>query len=350
MGHYCVLVIGENARDQFDKFQRAEYAHPTENKYLVAVDVLEEVKAKYERHTTRFLRDEAGGLHDPWDARFWRPLGDGEPETGPADSPVVTNLTEHKRQFVPAGFQRVDLPTQGLVSLRSWITQWYGFAVLGQGEEPDVMKTHRGGWMRVNEAGEVIEAMERTIPNGIWDWFEGTVDLFKLKPGATGLSIRNGEKVVSDCAGAARKGAIDLASMRADEGRKAAELWDKAASARGPLTWERYDALCKQHNARPFDYQSAAWIEYRKQAAIEAMYAAGCSPHDQGASLDKLGLPREEYAAINRDKAVFQHFSYVVKDGEIIYGDAISPSLPDLNKMLDELSDDTLLTAASMHA
>lgn len=351
MGHYSVLVIGENIWDQFDKFQRAEYADRTKNKYFTAVDILDKARARYERETTRFLQDKDGGLHDPWDAQFWRTVGNDEPEPMPGDYPVVTNLTASKRLYVPTDFQSVQIPTRELVTFKDWICKFYGVAVLADGQEPDVLKTHREGWIRVNAAGDVIEAIEWTIPQGAWDYFEGTIDLFKLKPGATGLSIHREEHVVDDYAGCARKGAIDLEWMRHEEGQKAAELWDKAATARGSLTWERYEALCQKYDTRLFDYTSPAWKEYRKQPAIEAMYAADCSPYNQGACLDNFGMPRDEYIQLHRDKTIFQHFGYVVKDGEIIHDSWDIPlPLSDLNKLLEDLPDDALLTAASVHA
>lgn len=351
MGHCSVLVIGENPLDMFDKFQRAEYADSTKNKYFTAVDILKEARARYDRDTTRFLQDKDGGLHDPWDAQFWRPVENDEPAPEPKDYPVVTNLTASKRLYVPTDFQQVHVPTSELVTFQDWICKYYGLAVLADDQEPDLLKTHREGWIRVNATGDVIEAMQWTIPNGVWDYFEGTIDLFKLKPGATGLSIRGEEQVVNDYAGCARKGAIDLEWMRDQEGQKAAQLWEKAATARGSLTWVRYDALCKKQNARLFDYKSPAWEEYRAQPAIDAMYAAGCSPYNQGACLDNFGITLDEYIQLHRDKTIFQHFGYVVKDREII-DDSIDIRLPlaDLNKILEELPDDVLLTAASVHA
>lgn len=350
MGHCSVLVIGEDPLDMFDKFQRAEYADPTKNNYFTAIDILEKARARYNRDTTRFLQDKDGGLHDPWDAQFWRSVENDEPAPEPKDYPVVTNLTASKRLCVPTDFQQVHIPTSELVTFQDWICKYYGLAVLADGQEPDLLKTHRGGWIRVNEAGEVTEAMERTIPNGIWDYFEWTIDLFKLKPGATGLSIRGEEQVVDSYAGCARKSAIDFEWMRNEEGQKAAQLWDQAATARGSLTWVRYDELCKKHNARLFDYESPAWKEYRAQPAIDAMYAAGCSPYNEGACLDSFGFPRNEYIDLHREKVIVRYFGYVVKDGDLIYGDDICPSLQALNQILEDLPNHTLLTAASVHA
>lgn len=350
MGHYCVLVIGENPMDQFDKFQRAEYADRSRNKYFTTVDILERARTLYDRDTTRFLQDQDGGLHDPWDAQFWRTVSDDEPEVAPKDYPVVTNLTANKRLYVPDGFREVRIPARELTRFQDWIGKYYGLSILNEGQELDLAKTHREGWIRVDDTGEVIEALQWTIPNGLWDYFEWTLDMFKLKPGVTGLSIRGEEETVNDYAGSARKSAIDFEWMRNEEGQKAADLWDKAAAARGNLTWARYEALCKKHNARLFDYESPAWEEYRRQPAIDAMYAAGCSPYHQGACLDHFGLSRHEYIDLQCEKIIFWHFGYVIKDGEILYGDDIRPSLQTLNQMLEDWPEHTLLTAASVHA
>lgn len=350
MGHYHVLVIGENPQDQFDKFQRAEYADRVKNKYFTAVDVLDQARQRYNRATTRFLQDKDGGLHDPWDAQFWRTVSENEPEPAPENYPVVTNLTANKRLYVPTDFHEVRIPDRELTRFQDWICKYHGLAILNEGQEPDLSKTHRGGWIRVDDTGEVIEAMEWTIPNGIWDYFECTIDLFKLRPGATGLNIWGEECEMEGHAGSARKSAIDFEWMRNEEGQKAAQLWDQAATAHGNLTWERYEDLCKKHNARLFDYESPAWKEYRRQPAIDAMYAAGCSPYHQGACLDQFGLSRNEYIDLQCEKIIFWHFMYVIKDGEILYGNDIRPSLQAMNQMLEDWPDDTLLTAASVHA
>jgi len=349
MGHCTVLVIGENAQDQFDKFQRAEYAHPTQNRHFVVIDVLEENRARYARETQRMLRDAGGALHDPWDARFWRPLVAGDEDAVPTTRPIATNLTNRTRQYVPEGFREEQVPVRELQSFREWITRRHGFKVLEPNETPDLADKHRGGWLRVDPAGEIVEAMDRTIPGGEWDWFERTIDVFKLKPGASGLSIRDGERVVHDRAGAARKGDIDFDAMRADEAQADAALWDRAAAARGALTWIHYDELCRQHGARMFDYASPAWQEYRAQPAIEAMVAAGLES-DLGACLDALALPRAAFITRDRYRSLRQ-FGYVVKDGEMLAdGIRIHLSHQAFDAMMDALPDDTLLTAALVHA
>jgi len=191
--------------------------------------------------------------------------------------------------------------------------------------------------------------MNRTIPGGEWDWFECTIDVFRLKPGASGLSIRDGERVVHDLAGAARKGDIDFDVMRAEQAQAAAARWDRAAAARGALTWTRYDELCREHGARMFDHASPAWQEYRAQPAIEAMVAAGLES-GPGACLDALALPRAAFIARDRYPSL-RRFGYVVKDGEILDdGIRIHLSNEAFDRMMDALPDDTLLTAASVHA
>ena len=46
MGHMTVLVIGNDPKDQLDKFQRADYAD-SKNRHFVVVDTLEREKRDY---------------------------------------------------------------------------------------------------------------------------------------------------------------------------------------------------------------------------------------------------------------------------------------------------------------
>ncbi len=157
MGHSTVLVIGDNFRDQLEKYECFEYAYPT-NKHIVTIDALAKAKQNYE------------------------------------------NCSDDKQ-----------------IGFLSWVKKHYAIAVLNEAEDPDFFGAHKNGWVRLGPGGEVTELMERTIPGGFLDWFEGTVNDWKLKPGAEGLVINmdGEEKPATDgYAGSARKCAIDLDGMR----------------------------------------------------------------------------------------------------------------------------------------
>ncbi|MBI3231369.1 MAG: hypothetical protein HYZ45_14750 [Burkholderiales bacterium] len=353
MGGHSVFVIGDNFRDQLDKFQRAEYADRLTNKYFVALDVLAEARERYMQESEPFLQDQDGRWYHSFSPQFWHEIGPDEEEYKAWASLTRENPSfKPKRLVVPPGFKEIPIFTHEFVPFQEWIMKEYGLGILADGEEPDLLGKHRSGWIRLDHAGEVIEAKEHTIPDGIWDWFECTLSYFKLKPGATGLSANfSTEEIVTNCAGSARKGTIDFFAIREAKVPEAADLWDKAAQARGTLTWERFEDLCKKHNVPiHFSYQTEVWTEFRQQAAIEAMFAAGCFRDNFSACLERLGMPREEYLQWHRDREIFDWFQYVVKDGELIDGGEARLSMAEFNALLENLSDDTLLTVAYVHA
>ena len=202
-------MIGNDAKDQLDKFQRAEYADP-KSRHFVFVDQLERAKIDYSVRTRRFLRHADGTLHDPYAAEFWRPGPNG------------------KQLCVPENYTEVKIPLNEIVSFRDWATN--GISAIAEGQEPDTYGKNESGWVRVNAIGEVIEKIERTIPGGFFDWFEGTDNRWKLKHGAVGRVIRPNwhdwieEPATNGYAGSARKGDIDLDGMR-DQIHKAAADW-----------------------------------------------------------------------------------------------------------------------------
>ena len=106
--------------------------------------------------------------------------------------------------------------------------------------------------MRVDQDGVIQELIERTIPGGFYDWFEGTWDVLPLKPGASGESVnaRSVEESVcetSEKAGRARKRDIDFATLLEPIRTEAASWWDRARQATSGLSWESLAEL--QHDS-----------------------------------------------------------------------------------------------------
>jgi len=175
LGHLSVLVIGENAPDQLEKFQRMEYVWPIDSRHIVAQDIFAEAKREHARSRPK---------------------------------PVYV-----QDYFV------------------QWAKSAYGVEMLMEGEEPDLKGLHRGGWFRLDRRGEVVEMYKRTIPNSHWDWFERTLDWLLLRPGASGWRAsdfwRACEDVLDGYAGIARKDAVDIEAMRNIAGDDAAVRWDR---------------------------------------------------------------------------------------------------------------------------
>jgi hypothetical protein len=149
----CVLVIGDNWREQLDRYQSAEYADPL-NPHHVLVDCLGEALMRYQKTTA-------------------------------------------------------DIP------FGEWVGSNYGYSVkkLDSGAEPDFQGVHRWGWMRLNEAGEVTELMERTIPDAFFMYIRGTpAEFLILKLGAIGWNIDGDEvtEVTEGYVASARLSDIDF--------------------------------------------------------------------------------------------------------------------------------------------
>lgn len=369
MGHETVLVIGDNFMDQLDKYQRSEYAHPT-NPHFVNIDRLDEAKKKFASATMRFLQHTDGSLHDPWDAQFWRQFGIG------------------RERFVPIGFTEVDIPVQERMSFPDWVKKNYTNFTLPELQAPDLHGKHRLGWARVNSAGDVIELIERTIPGGFHDWFESTDDILKLKPGEEGLVItRAGEELAATSfAGSARKAAIDFEGMLRVLHDCAAERWDRAAAARGSQTWEPFNDIWKRYKTPIYSekLRNAAAREWGQQTAVKAIIdacrifpssairvasrpttaiinsseteishweqmtslerlAVGFIWNDHSWSgIDPLALPRDQYV----QKFGLPHllsYSKVIKDGMLLEG-------YDEFQLFESIAEDKIVTLVSVHS
>ena len=139
-------MIGNDAKDQLDKFQRAEYADP-KSRHFVFVDQLERAKIDYSVRTRRFLRHADGTLHDPYAAEFWRPGPNG------------------KQLCVPENYTEVKIPLNEIVSFRDWATN--GISAIAEGQEPDSYGKNESGWVRVNAIGEVMIGLKSLPPTAM---------------------------------------------------------------------------------------------------------------------------------------------------------------------------------------
>lgn len=256
MGHCTVLVIGDNFRDQLDKYQRAEYASST-NRHLVPVDYLEEAKQEFAVASVSLLQDADGGLHDPSDAQFFRPIK-GE-----------------KQPLLPRGFTEVRVRAEGRMSFLDWVKRVNGYPILSEHQVRDVCGKHNLGWTRVNADGEVIEMFAAGIPGGFLDWFESTHDVLQLKPGTTGVAIgRDGEEAtIIGFAGSAKKAAIDFDAMREVMRTAAAERWDRAAAATRSQPWISFGAIWKKYESRTYSHELhiSAARQWAEQPAVKAI-------------------------------------------------------------------------------
>lgn len=369
MGHETVLVIGDNFRDQLDKYQRAEYASPA-NRHLVAVDCLEEAEQEFSFADVSFLQDADGGLHDPCETQFFR------------------RVNGENQQYVPIGFTEVRVRAKGRMSFLDWIKKVNGYGILTEHQARDVDGKHKLGWTRVNAAGEVVELFGAGIPGGFFDWFSSTENSFKLKPGASGIAIgRDGEETITnDFAGSATKAAIDFAGMREVMRTTAAERWDRAVAASGSQSWESFAALWKNFENQRFslELRNAVARQWAEQPAVKAIlddcrilpgsairlaapavtgiietsqiddpYFEQMTEFERCVAslvwddhsehgIDPLALPRGQYV----QRFTLWHllgYNAIIKDGDLL-------GKFDEIQLFDSLSDETVLTLARVHS
>jgi len=200
-----------------------------------------------------------------------------------------------------------------------------------------------------------------------WDWYEvggRWSGFFHLKPitathGAADGAATGAAKSDSACADAARKGDVDFNSMRAAAEEKAREVWRAyAASIAGTpaaLPWVVFDAKVRARELT----RDAARRAYRAQPRVKAFHDAMEPLLGPFVSLEEFPITEEDYVSGQR-RAAIAPFAYVRdgvwhERGEMGWFGCVSNERADdewyaeVEAMLAELQDDTLLTLVDCH-
>lgn len=368
MSHFAVLVIGDNVEQQLQPFHEFECTG-INDEHVQNVNLLDEAKAEYESDKSSKLKDLAGTLHDPWDDRFYRdPTPEEAKEIGPMGGSGIARGTIYssrdwgdgqgyrpKVQFVPDGYEKVTVPTKEVQSFAEFVQDHHGKPLLAENDDPDLGDEHQYGWCRVNEAGEVIEIIDRTNPNKKWDWWVvggRWTGFFRLKEGCSGQIGEPGlmtPEAKKGRADVARKDAVDFAGMKDEAGNKAAEKWDEVSDLVGGQWWESFPTIRDRHP----DNIDAAREEYNGQPSIKKLRELHIW------DLDKFLVPRDEFIQAARDSACVTYA--VLKDGEWIgrgdmgwWGVSLNEGDKDdwnskVEALIESLPDDTLLTVVDCH-
>lgn len=286
------------------------------------------------------------------------------------DDQYVQNLdrTEEARQE----FESRDRDGE---SFAQFVEEWYGIShPIGPHEEPDLSGPHKYGWVRVNDAGEVLEVINRTNPNKRWDWWVvggRWTGFFRLREEAEGVLGRPGtfEQIApaherlalatkrreERRADQARKGDVDFDAIRDEAAERAAETYDRVhavIAGRAIRPWEEV------REAYPGDLE-AARKAYREQPAIRDLNADGDLMWEIFEGVERFLVSREAFLQRARIAAV-QTFA-VVKDGQwyergrmgwfACVHDEKDPHAWDREfaALIDGLPDDTLLTVVDCH-
>jgi hypothetical protein len=354
MSHFVVLVIGPDVEKQLQPYHEFECTG-TDDEFVRDVDRTEEARLDFAAATETRLKAPDGSLHSFFDDKgAWRPeFSQVDPEAPPFDK-------ERRTHFVPPGYERLEVPSAQVLSFAQFIAGNFGWPVVPFGQQPDKEGEHKYGFVCVDEAGEVVQCIDRTNPNKRWDWWVvgGRWSGFlKLKAGASGVRGKPGVMGSTfsndaDRCDVAAKGVVDFAGMRDKDGEAAGSRWDKAFEAWRGQAWATWEQVREQHAGNIL----LARQVYHSQPSLKAATAALDNPWGV---IDEYLAPRDEFVQAARDGACVPYA--VVMNGEWIakgemgwFGcSADSVAQEDwnrkVNELLDGLPDDTMLTVVDCH-
>lgn len=223
---------------------------------------------------------------------------------------------------------------------------WFGLEekTITSFDEVDLKDKHTYGYALVDTEGNVLKAVNRTNPNRKWDWYVvggRWSSWLQAKTGAKADSLRKGE--------------IDFASMRKESADKAAAQYDKAFTARGGQDWITWDHMRGVLHKGDID---AARTAYHEQPALKTLRAVKDFEF-MWTGYDEFLQPRDQFIQHAHDSSVTP-FAVLLNGawherGSMGWWGAVSDE-QDANtwnrkvtELLDNLSDDTLITVVDCH-
>lgn len=270
MGSMGILVIGDDYEDQLDKFQNSSHAEP-ENRHWVISDELENARRNYEKR---------------------------QPNSMFANE-----------------------------SFFDWVQSMFNIRVLEEQQKPDLVGLHHNGWMRLNERGEVVELMHRTMRGQIWDsgqlfdYVSGFSNVFPLKKDRVEAIAaarerdrlereyrirtksgfpweREPQKIDLDDFTFTHSAAlrdIDFDALRLAIRVAAEERWDYVASACGSQPWVAFDEILGKYSSEKSNNENhaAAYKEWEEQTAVQAIHHAMTTNPFESKLLNKSNLQRK---------------------------------------------------------
>ena len=323
MSHFTVLVVGDDVEKQLAPFQENNMGDcPAE--YLSFNEVEEEYLKEYENESVEMVQAPNGELCYTWDDRF-----------------KVGADFFNRQTVIPQDYVTVQVAHKDRYdNFEKFIQDWAGY----KDQDPETGKY--GYWAN---------------PQARWDWFQvggRWTGFFKMKPeaegsvGRPGLMTSPAEKGYAD---QAYKKDIDFDGMRDEAGEKAGINYDKMLAVVGAhledfIPWDKMRDEVHGGNVE------SARTAYYDQAAKKALQAAT----DQDLrwnNIEDFLCTREEYVEKARAKAI-STFAVLMdgkwyKKGEMGWWACVSNENADwseeFGKLLDGISDDTLLTVVDCH-
>lgn len=306
MSHFTVMVIGNKYTTQLAPFQEADGKNMDE-KYLEFISVEEESLAEYENDSAEMVVYPSGEKCYKHDHRFYTP-----------------NSWSIEREWIlPEGCKVENIPHKEVyTTFEEFMDGWCGR------KERDEQKEEYGYWKN---------------PNAKWDWYElgGRWDGF--------FTLKNGKP-----SNQAKKKDIDFEKMKDDDGNAAAVRYDSVMGILGNSlstfkSWKYFQELYK-------DDLKTARKEYGSQ---EAVIKIRSSEGGWGRNLEDFLISREEYIQNARNSAVTPFA--VLNNGKwyergemgwwgiVLNEQDIDVWSNEVNKLLEELPEDTLLSIVDCH-
>lgn len=223
----------------------------------------------------------------------------------------------------------------------NYVEDYYGYEGVPFGEDPDLANVHKYGYYLMDEAGNVIQVIQRTNPNYKWDWY--------VEGGRwTGfLPLKNGK-----AANSARKIEIDFKGAQDDAAQKAAARYDQVHSVIAGRPIPSWSSICDQY----VDI-SVARKKYQDVAVLaELRNTDFWKPWDEVEAFD---CDRTTFIQRARDNAI-SAFAFV-KDGVwyergkmLMFGESADEMSEDewnakVASMIESLAADTVITIVDCH-
>lgn len=342
--HYTCLIIGNDYVNQFAPYR--EYDGDSE--YVVEVDMTEEAREGYNKKVEKVYRHkETGEILSAYDDFFYPKTKFGEKSTSDLVREVPDNWIEEEKR------------TKELKSFREYLESGYGEGIeILHGEERN--EKHDYGFVEIDEAGEVIRYVNRTNPDGHWDWYVlggRWCGFFPLKETACavvgqGAGAAEGHQPKPGTADHLRKGDIDIDRSRREaeeEANKYFDEWEKCFTGKPqPKSWISF---YEKTQSKEISYDEARTI-HREQLAIKA-WKEYTDKNNLWISdpVTLFGFNREAYVTKCRNNVLVTYS--IVRDGVWTERSADDSDIEqwslDFQKMYDDLPDDTILTLVDYH-
>lgn len=317
MSHFTVLVIGENPEKQLQPYHEYECTG-IEDEYVVDVDYSDKIKEDLSRELFVGNRKDNFALDYHYN-----------------EDKAKEEFESYKKMT------RLEYINKTEEDLDEYIQEEFG------------VEKKNGVWYR------------KTNPNAKWDWYElggRWTGMLKMKAhavgelGSPGLMTSPAEEGYAD---QARKGEVDFDGMREEAADKAAKAYDKAMKYIGDIhEHENWNVLRERvisaggtiDDARKAYHQQPRCVAWNKIEDRDFRF---------GYEVDRFSVSREKFIQDARNSAVLTFA--VIKDGkwyergEMGWWACVSNEkdgdvwAEEFSKLLDSVSDDTLISIYDCH-